>query len=106
VPATLMLFFVQDRLQASPQSEPLFLGSYFARAALAIPLWLEAGGAHRAWPAPGWRAWCCRLPVFVFASLLGAGDTLPFMLVCALSGVALGTDLAMPGALLAGVIAA
>ena len=31
---------------------------------------------------------------------------MPFLIVCALSGVALGTDLALPGALLAGVIAA
>ncbi|MDB5885516.1 MAG: transporter, partial [Polaromonas sp.] len=36
----------------------------------------------------------------------GAGQTLAFAVVCALSGVALGTDLALPGALLAGVIQA
>jgi Na+/melibiose symporter-like transporter len=36
---------------------------------------------------------------------LGAGDSAAFVLVCALSGVALGTDLALPAALLAGTIA-
>lgn len=104
VPATLILFFVQDRLQASPQSEPLFLGSYFVCAALAIPLWLKLVariGLARTWLA----GMVLSIAVFVFASLLGAGDTLPFVLVCALSGVALGTDLTIPGALLAGVIA-
>ena len=40
VPATLVLFFVQDRLQAPKAIEPLFLGSYFLCAALSIPLWL------------------------------------------------------------------
>ena len=35
---------------------------------------------------------------------LGMGDTTAFVMVCALSGLALGSDLALPGALLAGVI--
>lgn len=33
VPATLVIFFIRDRLQV-PAWEPLFLGSYFAAAAL------------------------------------------------------------------------
>ena len=37
IPATLILFFVQDRLQAPSAVEPLFLGSYFVCAALAMP---------------------------------------------------------------------
>ena len=104
VPATLVLFFVQDRLQATPAQEPLFLGSYFVCAALSIPLWLKAvahWGLARTWLAG------MLLSIAVFASVvtLGAGDVWPFIAVCALSGVALGTDLALPGALLAGVIA-
>jgi GPH family glycoside/pentoside/hexuronide:cation symporter len=43
VPATLLLFFVQDRLQAAPEWEPLFLGSYF----------LECSAGHSAVVAPG-----------------------------------------------------
>jgi Na+/melibiose symporter-like transporter len=42
---------------------------------------------------------------FIGATQLGAGDIGAFLVVCALSGLALGTDLALPGALLAGVIA-
>ncbi|MDB5894200.1 MAG: transporter, partial [Rhodoferax sp.] len=38
VPATLVLFFVQDRLQAPAGMEPAFLGLYFVCAAAAIPL--------------------------------------------------------------------
>jgi GPH family glycoside/pentoside/hexuronide:cation symporter len=44
------------------------------------------------------------MAVFIGAMQLGAGDAMPFLLICALSGVALGTDLALPGALLTGVI--
>ena len=105
VPATLLLFFVQDRLQAPPSHEALFLGSYFLSAALSIPLWLRAVravGLARSW------LWGMGLSmaVFVFAATLGQGDSVAFLWVCALSGVGLGADLALPGALLAGTIAA
>ena len=105
VPATLLLFFVQDRLQAPASTEPLFLGSYFLSAALAIPLWLRAVqhlGLARAWGV----GMLLSVAVFVFAATLGAGDVAAFVLVCALSGVGLGADLAIPGALLAGTIQA
>lgn len=105
VPATLLLFFVQDRLQAAPGWEPLFLGSYFLSAALAIPLWLRLVprlGLARTWGV----GMLLSVAVFVFAASLGAGDHVAFLVVCTLSGVALGTDLALPGALLAGTIAA
>jgi Na+/melibiose symporter-like transporter len=105
VPATLILFFVQDRLQATPGMQPFFLGSYFLCAALAIPLWLKLVtriGLARTWGLGMLLA----VAVFVFAAQLGSGDSLAFLLVCALSGVALATDLALPAALLAGVIAA
>jgi Na+/melibiose symporter-like transporter len=46
------------------------------------------------------------IAVFIFAAGLGAGDITAFVVVCALSGIALGTDLAVPSALLAGTIAA
>ena len=105
VPATLLLFFVQDRLQAPTRIEPLFLGSYFLCAALAIPLWLRVVqrlGLARAWGL----GMLLSIAVFVFAITLGAGDVAAFVLVCALSGVGLGADLALPGALLAGTIQA
>ena len=103
VPATLVLFFIQDRLQAPQSMEPLFLGIYFVCAALSIPLWLalvKRLGLARSW----WAGMFLAIAVFAWATQLGAGDTLAFLAVCALSGVALGTDLALPGAMLAGVI--
>lgn len=105
IPATLVLFFIQDRLQAPPAQEPMFLAAYFVCAALSIPLWLRTvarWGLARTWLAGMLLA----IAVFVWTAFLGAGDVVPFLVVCALSGVALGTDLALPSALLAGVIAA
>lgn len=103
VPATLVLFFVQDRLQAPSSMEPLFLGSYFLAAALSIPIWLAI--VKRIGLA---KAWLCgmalSIAVFSWATQVGSGQTSAFLIICALSGLALGTDLALPGALLAGVI--
>ncbi|WP_442863119.1 MFS transporter [Calidifontimicrobium sp. SYSU G02091] len=102
VPATLVLFFIRDRLDA-PAFEPLFLASYFAAGALSMPLWVRAVrrvGLARAWLAGMLLA----VAAFVWAALLGAGDVAAFTVVCIASGLALGADLALPGALLAGVI--
>jgi len=104
VPATLVLFFVQDRLQAPKAIESAVLAVYFLFAALSIPAWLRLVariGLARSWLVGMLLA----VAAFVGATQLGAGDVPAFLVVCALSGLALGTDLALPGALLAGVIA-
>jgi Na+/melibiose symporter-like transporter len=103
VPATLVLFFVQDRLQAPASIEPAFLATYFLCAALSLPLWLRLVprlGLARTWLA----GMALAVGVFIWAATLGAGDTVAFLIVCALSGVALGTDLALPSALLTGLM--
>ncbi|AOF87395.1 major Facilitator Superfamily protein [Hydrogenophaga sp. RAC07] len=103
VPATLVLFFVQDRLQASPSVEPAFLATYFLCAALSIPLWVRLVariGLARTWLL----GMALGVAVFIWAATLGAGDVMPFLVVCALSGIALGTDLTLPSAMLAGLI--
>ncbi len=102
VPATLVLFFIRDRLQAS-SFEPLFLASYFAAGALSIPLWVRAvrwWGLERAWLV----SMALAILVFSGATMLGAGDVVAFTIVCTLSGIALGADLTLPSAILAGVI--
>ncbi len=103
VPATLVLFFVQDRLQASPSVEPAFLATYFLCAALSIPLWVKL--VARIGLAFTWLVGMgLAVAVFIWAATLGAGDVVPFLIVCALSGIALGTDLTLPSAMLAGLI--
>lgn len=103
VPATLVLFFVQDRLQAPASVEPAFLATYFLCAALSLPLWVRLVprlGLARSWLA----GMALSVLVFIWAATLGAGDVTAFLIVCALSGIALGTDLALPSALLTGLM--
>ena len=104
VPATLILFFVQDRLQAPKQMEAAFLGAYFVCAALAVPLWLQ--GIKRIGLTKSWLiGMVLSIVIFAWAMQLGNGDTTAFIVICALSGIALSADLTIPSALLVGVIA-
>ena len=103
VPATLVLFFVQDRLQAPKSTEAAALAIYFANAAMSMPLWLRLvryWGLARSWML----GMLVAIAAFTGALWLGPGDAPLFLVVCAFSGLALGTDLALPGAMLAGVI--
>ncbi len=102
VPATLVLFFINDRLQASSYSAA-FLASYFVAAAIGLPCWVKL--AHRIGVITAWR-WGMLLAVlaFVSAAMLGAGAIMPFFVVCIASGFALGADLALPPVLLSTVI--
>ena len=104
IPATLVLFFLQDRLQVAAAVQPLFLAAYFLAAALSIPLWLRL--VRRIGLARTWLVGMgLSVASFLWTLTLGAGDAWAFLAVCLASGIALGTDLALPSALLAGVIA-
>jgi Na+/melibiose symporter-like transporter len=102
IPATLVLFYIRDRL-VLPQFEGLFLLAYFAGAAASVPMWtrlVERWGLVHVWAA----GMALAITVFVFAAWLGRGEALGFALVCVGSGFALGAQLVAPAALLAGVI--
>ncbi|WP_404300330.1 MFS transporter [Alicycliphilus denitrificans] len=103
IPAALMLFFAQDRLQATQAQTALFLVLYFVCGALSMPLWLRAvrrWGLERAWLGGMLLAVAC----FGWTVGLGSGQAAAFAVICALSGMALGADLALPGALLARLV--
>jgi len=102
IPATLVLFFVSDVLQADAQ-QGLFLALYFVAGAAGMPLWIRLSasvGKSRAWAI----AMLAAIAAFVWAALLGPGDVYAFAIICALSGLALGADLALPPSILADVI--
>lgn len=102
IPATLFLFFAKDQLQL-PQYAGLFLMLYFAAAACSMPAWVALAKRHgeaRIWLL----AMLLSAAAFVWAYGLSAGAALPFGLICILSGLTLGADLALPPALLAAVI--
>lgn len=102
VPATLVLFFVEDVL-ARPDLAGAFLVAYFACGAAGLPawVWLSARvGKARAWLL----AMALAIASFGWAFFLGAGDAAAFFAICALSGLALGGDLALPPSMLADTI--
>lgn len=98
VPASLLLFYLRDRLQAEAWQAPLLL-AYFAAAALAMPLWLRL--LRRLGPVRCWLlGMALALASFAGAAGLSAGDVALFGLICLGSGAALGADLVVPPALL------
>jgi GPH family glycoside/pentoside/hexuronide:cation symporter len=104
IPATLFLFFATDHLQLGSYAG-LFLIVYFGAAAVSIPVWVALAaryGEARAWAGGMLLA----SVVFVWAYWLGPGAAIGFGAICVLSGLAVGADLALPPALLTGVIGA
>lgn len=102
IPATLFMFFAQDRLQLGAYAGP-FLIAYFAAAALSMPGWAMLAKRHgeaRAWLG----GMLLSAIAFIWAYGLPAGSLVPFAAICVVSGMALGADLALPAALLAAVI--
>ncbi len=102
IPATLFLFFANDRL-GLPQYAGLFLVLYFVAGALSMPLWVTLAkryGEQRAWLL----GMALAIATFVWAFFLPSGALGGFAAICILSGFSLGADLALPPALLAAVI--
>ncbi|MFZ5558949.1 MAG: MFS transporter [Pseudomonadota bacterium] len=102
IPATLVLFFVDDVLGAESMAGA-FLATYFLAGAAGMVFWVKLAGAigkKNAWVAGMLLA----IAAFVWAFTLERGDTAAFLVICALSGLALGADLAIPPSILADVI--
>jgi Na+/melibiose symporter-like transporter len=101
LPATLVLFFVEDVLGAGDKGG-LFLALYFVAGVAGLPLWV--GLARRVGRVRSWLlAMLLASAAFLFTLSLGEGDVWPFAVVCLASGLALGADLALPPALLADI---
>ncbi len=101
--AVMFPFFVTAVLGLPDASRGLFLLAYFLAAVAAMPLVIVLGrrvSKHRLWCGSMLGA----SAVFAFVPLLGAGDQAGFVVVCVLTGLALGADLALPPAVLADVV--
>jgi GPH family glycoside/pentoside/hexuronide:cation symporter len=98
IPAVLVLFYIRDRLAAETWTG-LFLLVYFLSGAVSMPVWQRV--ARRVGTAHAWGiSMVVAVITFVWAFSLGAGDIVPFVIICVLSGAALGADLSLPPALL------
>jgi GPH family glycoside/pentoside/hexuronide:cation symporter len=99
VTSTLFLFFVESRLQLHGSEGPLLLLFFFAAAA-STPLWTLLARRHG--PKPTLlAAMILAIASFLWTLTLGTGDLIPFALICAASGAALGADLTLLPAIFA-----
>lgn len=103
IPATLFLFFVQDRLKLSAETAGLLLAVYFIAAAASVRIWtkiMARTGAQRTWQA----AMAIAIASFIWALFLEEGDLIPFGVICLATGAALGAELVCPPILLGALI--
>ena len=101
LPATLFILFVTHVLQ-TPEQVGVLLMVYFLSGVLGLPLWLWLAkrlDKSRAWAL----ALILSVAAFAFVPFLGAGDAGWFMVICAVSGLALGADVALPASMQADI---
>lgn len=99
VTSTLFLFFVESRLALPGYEGPLLL-LFFLTAAASTPLWSLLARKHG--PKPTLlAAMTLAIASFLWTLTLGTGDLIPFALICAASGAALGADLTLLPAIFA-----
>jgi Na+/melibiose symporter-like transporter len=102
IAATLALFYIADVLKLEAYSG-LFLAAYFVSGAISLPFWLRL--SYRFGKSLIWAVGTLVAVVgFIWAAQLGANDLLPYLLICLMSGAALGADLALPAAIAADII--
>lgn len=102
-PAVLFPLYLQHALEAGPLARGGLIMVYFLAGVAAIPLWLwlsRRRGKH--------KAWCIAMAIacaaFLWVPLLGPGDIALFVVICIVTGTALGADLALPPAMQADVV--
>lgn len=103
IPATLVLFFLQDALGATGNQSSLLLAGYFASAAISVAFW--SWMANRIGIMLAWRvAMLIAAAAFVWTLTLDHGDVAAFTVICLATGFALGAELVCPPVLLGMVI--
>jgi GPH family glycoside/pentoside/hexuronide:cation symporter len=104
MPGVLVLFFIRDYLGAGHLTG-LFLILYFLSGAALIGVWVKIArkiGKERAWLISMVLAIC----TFIWAFMLTPGDVIAYGIICILSGMSLGADLALPPSILADRVSA
>lgn len=102
-PAVLFIFFVRDYLQAE-QWTGVFLFVYFVAGVIGMPLWRNI--SHRLGLDVSWLiSMMVAIAAFSGVLFIQPGELWLYALICLLSGLAFGADLAMPSARLVGDLA-
>ena len=103
LPATLFILFVGHRIGV-PDATGQLLMLYFVCGIAGIPVWLALSriiNKHRAWSF----AMILACASFLVVPFLGPGDSVIFAMICAISGICLGADLALPPSMQADIVA-
>ncbi|MGH7091743.1 MAG: MFS transporter, partial [Stellaceae bacterium] len=103
LPAVLFPLYLQHGLEAGQTARGVMIFAYFAAGCGAIPLWLGLSrrfGKHRVWCG----AMLLAMAAFVWVPLLRPGDDAAFLVICLITGAALGADVALPPAMQADVV--
>jgi glycoside/pentoside/hexuronide:cation symporter, GPH family len=98
-PAVLVLFFIRDYLGAESYTG-LFLFLYFVSGAALMQVWFLVSkrlDKYRAWLL----SMMLSIAVFIWVIMLQPGDMISYSVICILSGLALGADLALPASIIA-----
>ena len=103
IPAALFFIYLEHALGAGSDERPMFILTYFVAAIAAIPIWLKLSrrfNKHRTW------CWAMALACVAFVTVpaIPVGSFGLFAIVCVVTGMALGADLALPPAIQADVV--
>jgi GPH family glycoside/pentoside/hexuronide:cation symporter len=102
IPAVLFPLYITSVLGLDAELRPVFILIYFIAACCALPVWLKL--SRQLDKVLLWQlAMLIAIAAFLPAAWLGPGDTYWFVLICILTGAALGADLALPHAIQAEV---
>ncbi len=102
-PAVLFPLYLDHALGASEPQKGVLISVYFAAGVVAIPAWVWLSrrfGKHHVWCA----AMLMACATFVWVPLLDQGAIAAFFVICVITGMALGADLALPPAMQADVV--
>lgn len=103
LPSVLFPLYLQHALGAGTAASGVLIMAYFISGVAAIPGWLALSrrfGKHRVWCA----AMIMACLAFVWVPFLEPGQIGAFFVICVVTGMALGADLALPPAMQADVI--
>jgi len=98
LPAVCLPLFMVHILQADEQTQAVLLFIYFLFAVFGIGIWVflaRRWSKHRVWAT----TMILTCVVFAYVPFLSAGDAFAFGVICALTGMTLGSDLALPPAI-------
>lgn len=103
LPSVLFPLYLQHALGAGTAASGVLIMAYFVAGVVAIPGWLALSrrfGKHRVW------CWAMIMAclAFVWVPFLEPGQFAAFFVICVVTGMALGADLALPPAMQADVI--